>query len=119
MFTYIFNKKRFVQKLGNYISHTIVNTFDESEGRKILRSAEELNKLDRLDLAYKFYDSLNMNLEGNPGREFMVDDIAIYIDYMIPKSYVKWYLKEHNKGPKNMKVDLEKYGLIYHYECNK
>jgi len=115
-FDYIFNKRSFTQKLGNYISHNVVTYFNE--GKKTLRSIEELNNLDRLDLAYDFYDNLNLVLEGNPGRDFIVYEIAEYIDYMIPKSYAKWYLKDHDRGPGNMKVNPNDYGLIYQYDCN-
>ena len=48
----------------------------------------------------------------------IVYEIAEYIDYMIPKSYAKWYLKDHDRGPGNMKVNPNDYGLIYQYECN-
>ena len=106
-FDYIFNKRSFTQKLGNYISHNVVTYFNA--GKKTLRSIEELND---------FYDNLNLVLEGNPGRDFIVYEIAEYIDYMIPKSYAKWYLKDHDRGPGNMKVNPNDYGLIYQYECN-
>ena len=45
-FDYIFNKRSFTQKLGNYISHNVVTYFNA--GKKTLRSIEELNNLNTI-----------------------------------------------------------------------
>lgn len=113
-FGYLANPRRFLQKLGNYISHEVV-TYDKGR-EKILRTVEELNNLDREDLAAKFYYKIHPSyLEGGYGSD-MIDEIAKHIDYMIPKAYAKHYLKDHDRGPSRIEVNAEEYGLIYHYK---
>lgn len=118
MFEYLCNERSFKQKLGNYISHKIISYYDKEKGR-IFRTPEELNKMDRMKLAIEFYESDDCYIEGGIDSSYMKDDIAEYIDYMIPKAYAKWYLKEHDKSPSQMNIDAEIFGLAYKYECNK
>ena len=53
MFDYIERKKSFLVNLGKYISHEIVTEFNSETGSRI-RTVEELNNLNRLELAKNF-----------------------------------------------------------------
>ena len=117
MFEYLRNHRQFVVRLGNYISHNIV-TYKDTERKKVCRTAEELNSLDRYKLASDFYYMESTNIEGGYGSD-MIDEIALYIDQRIPQTYEKWLLKMHDKGPANMNTDASKYGLIYKVDVNR
>ena len=116
MFSYLTNSKQFVQKLGNYISHEVVPYFDGRQ--RVLRTPEELNNMDRLELATTFYNNIHRNyLEGGVDGEFMRDQIALYIDMRIPQAYKKYSSPEHiDIAPSRIEVtdkDMREMGLIY------
>lgn len=114
MFSYLVNRKNFVQKLGNYISHEVVTYFDGE--KRILRTPEELNKMDRLELATIFYNKTHRNyFEGSIDGVDTREHIAEYIDKRIPQTYKK-YFKHIEGAPARVEVteeDMKEMGLIY------
>lgn len=118
MFGYLCNEVYFKQKLGSYISDKIINCVDKESGKTRLRRPEELNRLDRLELAKEFYNSDYCVIEGGTDGEMMRDEIASYIDMMIPQFYAKWYLHEYYELPSEMDIKAEDFGLKYQYSIS-
>lgn len=121
MFGYLTNKRKFIIKLGQYVSHEIVIYFNSNSG-KVHRTIEELNNLDRYELAYDFYNNLHSEyLEGAPPRQDICEDIAREIDRKIPAAYYKW--NEWKDGaPSTQKISkewaLEK-GFAFYFKENQ
>ncbi|HDR5278099.1 TPA: hypothetical protein QCS28_005458 [Bacillus thuringiensis] len=94
MFEYLINKLKFVIALGQFITYNVIHEMlNDASGhflRRTLRTAKEINELDCIQLAYKFYESVYpYYLEGGIPRADMVEHIASYIDKRIPQTYVK------------------------------
>ncbi|WJE22408.1 hypothetical protein QRY07_11995 [Bacillus cereus] len=95
MFKYLINKQKFVISLGQFITYNVIHeTLSDTSCRHVgrrLRTVEEINELDRIRLAYEFYESVYPHyLEGGISRVDMIEHIARYIDKRIPQTYVKW-----------------------------
>ncbi|WP_341285073.1 hypothetical protein [Priestia megaterium] len=119
MFDYLTKKLKFTIKLGKFISHNIVFIKD-SNHVKTARTVEELNSLDRLELAKKALAKMPEDyLTGTYNETDFLNEIALYIDKRIPQSYEKWATRDHSKSPTKIKVSDSKYGLIYHFKENK
>lgn len=101
--------------LGQIITHDIVRP------NGILRTVDELNKLDRYELAefavqkidrYR-YDNL---LSGNYTRNQLIEDVAHHIDQRLPQSYIKWKTARHDIGPSKLNANIGDFGLIYYFD---
>lgn len=95
MFEYLINKRKFVTALGQFITYNVIHeTLSDTSGRYLgrrLRTVEEINKLDRIQFAYEFYENVYSHyLEGGIPKVDMIEHIARYIDKRIPQTYVKW-----------------------------
>ena len=76
MFDYIERKKSFLVNLGKYISHEIVTEFNSETGSRI-RTVEELNNLNRLELAKNFTQRRKEYFKGiNITEEIMIDIVS-------------------------------------------
>ncbi|PFM59512.1 hypothetical protein COJ48_24800 [Bacillus cereus] len=121
MFEYLINKQKFVISLGQFITYNVIHeTLNDASGRflgRTLRTAEEINELDRIQIAYEFYESVYPHyLEGGIQRADMVEHIARYIDKRIPQTYVKWNVNyTDGVAPSRLKVNIADTGLVYHY----
>lgn len=119
MFEYLRYKTKFLMKLDTFIAHEIIKEFIPNIGLK-MRSPNQLNQMNRYILANEFYNTLNIKLcEGSVDGVDMKDDIAIYIDKIIPQSYGKWKIHELNNTSNQIIINAEDFGLIYHFEENK
>jgi hypothetical protein len=119
MFDYLLNTRQFTIQLGKFISHKVISYLDRQQGR-IYRSAEELNALDRYELTEEFLQSLRPGLlDGSIPLEDVRDDIAMYIDKMIPKAFVKY--RDHlDIAPSKVQDDaILQTDLIYHFRENR
>ncbi|MEX3914402.1 hypothetical protein AB4672_21755 [Bacillus paralicheniformis] len=117
VFDYLNKKRHFTIKLGQIISHHIVKYggFDAK-----LRDPEELNHLDRFELAKTAISMMPPDyLEGDYDKETLTKDTAIYIDKRMLQSFAKWIERDHDRGPAQFKIDANQYGLSYHFEENK
>jgi len=94
---------RLPNKLGNFISQFVYK-----------KTLEDLNSMDRMKMAKIFEIET-----GYSFSEKLLEDIAIHIDYMIPKAYVKYFLKRDDCAPSKLSVHASDYGLIYHYKSNE
>ncbi|AZK47493.1 hypothetical protein [Paenibacillus lentus] len=104
-------------RLGQYVAHRIVKDGFTS---KIVRSPEQLNKMDRFELAKDFLSSnerkyFDRDLFKTPEPEKLLDDVARYIDQRIPKAYANWFNYGNNVDEE---WSAEKYGLTYQFEEN-
>lgn len=113
MFDYIERKKSFLVNLGKYISHEIVTEFNSETGSRI-RTVEELNNLNRLELAKNFTQRKREYFKGINITEKIIIDIARYIDERIPQAYEKHLNNRNDKAPTKLNTSAEEYGLIYH-----
>lgn len=91
MFEYA-DERKVKMRIGNYVAHHIVQ---ERPFSKSVRSPDQLNRMDRYDLAKAFLASnerqyFDRDLRHTPDPGKMLDDIARYIDQRIPKAYVTW-----------------------------
>ncbi|TKA07942.1 hypothetical protein FA950_06520 [Bacillus thuringiensis] len=92
MFEYLINKQKFVISLGQFITYNVIHkTLNDASGRflgRTLRTAEEINELDCIQLAYEFYESVYpYYLEGGISRVDMIEHIVRYIDKRIPQTH--------------------------------
>lgn len=83
-------------------------------------TVDELNNLDRIRYAKKFYDKLYYlkRINHNFSYKEMIIHLAVYIDERIPKAYKKYCPYRSDVSPGNIQVnleDMEKMGLIYHF----
>jgi|GEM_PF-4453005 len=129
MFSYAYERHPALVRLGQYVSHAIVkpstkdNTgFFYNSIYDRIRSVEELNALDRHELANEF-------LQTDQGKRFkrqigpaaeeehklyiaVIHDIAYFLDVTIPEAYLKW----HRFFPHVPQVrTIEESCLIYHF----
>lgn len=129
MFGYIVHKRRFKQKLGDYISHSIVDTDKSILRTKVLPTTkvDELNSLDRYELARVYlddYKSRSYNYKDDSIyncdmlEKDVIKDIAVYIDNLIPKFCVK-KLEGREESATTYYVKNGTYGLFYYYDVNK
>lgn len=117
MFKNIKEVNRLKMALGNYVSHNIVNYYDRETNTHYIRSVEELNSLDRIELAKQFYNDRFLQWGRSvENEEEFIKDVAIYFDGRIPKSYYKWINKKHDSAPGNYIVNAEELGLIYQFK---
>ena len=118
-FDILFHKKRFLLKLGNYISHQVISHFNGKE--LIFKTEKELNDLNREELASDFYWNFcpSVLFEGMMDRDFLIDEIALYIDKRIPQSYLKYKYELHDTSPSKVNPNDYEHNLIYHYQQNK
>lgn len=122
------------QKLGDYVSQDVVWSCPYFSTR-ILKSVEEINELDRMELSWHWWNSF---VKENPYHEervwnvisdyygglteFFIDDVAVYIDMRLPQAYLKH--KEHiDAGPSQIKICADEngnlpYGIKYKYKAN-
>lgn len=118
MFEYM-DERRAKARIGHYVAHHIVQ---EQPFSKIVRSPDQLNRMDRYELAKVFLASnegqyFNRDLRHTPDPENMLDDIARYIDQRIPKAYATW-------SGTGIQEAVQEYwtaaglGLIYHFPEN-
>lgn len=112
MFDYIERKKSFLVNLGKYISYEIVTEFTLETGSRI-RTVEELNSMDRLELAKNFTQRRREYFKGINITEEIITDIARYIDERIPQTYEKHLNNRNDKAPAKINTSAEEYGLIY------
>lgn len=127
MFDYLENPRTFAMALGNYVSHKVIKTYEPSVGHR-LRTVEEINSLDRIELAKDFFYE-RFEKYANDSEEHkrilalkptMINDIAVYIDSRIPKSYYKWSNRRHDIAPSKVRgVKAEDMGLIYWFSENE
>ncbi|MBH0358986.1 hypothetical protein [Bacillus toyonensis] len=94
MFEYLINKQKFVISLGQFITYNVIHeTLSDTSSRYLgrrLRTVEEIPELDRIQLAYEFYESAYSHyLEGGIPKADMIENITNYIDKRIPQTYVK------------------------------
>ncbi|MED1088325.1 hypothetical protein [Bacillus mycoides] len=121
MFEYLINKQKFVISLGQFITYNVIHeTLNDASGRYLgrrLRTTEEINELDRIQLAYEFSESVYPHyLEGGIPKVDMVEHIARYIDKRIPQTYVKWNVNyTDGVAPSRLKVNIANTRLVYHY----
>lgn len=115
MFDYLIEKRKFTIKLGQFISHKIVRPYNISDGR-MMATVKELNQMDRFDLARKAISIMPKHyLSGDYEISKLIKDTAVYIDQRIHLSFAKWTELDHSKGPAQMKINADDYGLIYHF----
>ena len=113
--------------LGEYVSHDVVRDWR----RQYLFTVEELNSMDRKELAITWYnsdvwkkkrwDALVFSFYGGDIGAFL-DDVARYIDDRIPRAYLKYHVKGESPSRASVKCDKDgnpTTGLIYHYPENK
>ncbi|MNN81547.1 hypothetical protein D3C81_1983840 [compost metagenome] len=91
MFEYA-DEKKVKNRVGKNVTHYIVQ---ERPYNKIVHSIDQINQMDRFELAREFLSSkerkyFDQDLRWIPDPEEMLGDIARYIDQRIPKSYAKW-----------------------------
>lgn len=127
MFEYARSRHAAVTRLGQFVAHGIVKPikgFAEErwyEGeRDKLRSVEELNGLDRYEIArgylntkqgMRFLEEIE-SVSQRQGLSSIVRDVAMFFDIRIPDAYFKW----HDKFPQVPQVaTVEETGLIYHF----
>ena len=118
--------QRFIkQRLGNYVAHKVVRR------NQVLCSVDELNGLDRRELArtwfeqetYWYKTEYNRIIENYfEGFWWFIEAVAIYIDSRIPGTYIK-YKENLNPGVDSIKVPFDTdfilpYGLKYWYSEN-
>lgn len=101
--------------LGQIITHDIVRP------NGILRTVDELNNLDRYELAefaVQKIDSYRWDdlLKGNYDRNQLIEDVARHIDKILPQSYIKWKTKRHDVNPSRLNENISDYGLIYYFD---
>ncbi|MCQ6520777.1 hypothetical protein NPX90_04430 [Bacillus paranthracis] len=107
--------------MGQFITYNIIyETLNDVSGcflKRRLRTSEEINELDRTQLAYEFYENVYPHyLEGGIPRADMVKHIASYIDKRIRQTYVKWKVTYMDEvALSQLKVNIEDTGLIHHY----
>lgn len=114
------DKRWLVLRLGNFVSSLAHH-----------HTVEELNRLDRYDLASRTWfhslsewdaDRVLKFINGQPIDMFM-EEIAMWMDERIPKAYKKWVEHRHDTGPGGVPITCDEngnveYGFIYHYEIN-
>jgi hypothetical protein len=126
MFEYA-DERKVKMRIGNYVAHHIVQ---ERPFSKIVRSPDQLNRMDRYELAKAFLASgerkyFDRDLRHTPDPEKMLDDIARYIDQRIPKAYATWSDYDSKNTGSQEYVNTEKLewsaaalGLIYQFPEN-
>lgn len=113
MFDYLKDSKIIKKRLSEYVSKNIVFVFNGKH--RELVSPLLLNAVDRYILANEFIKAKPWGFEDVEDKEQLIKDIAIYIDYMIPKAYEKYYnLEKWSQIPvSQVRVLLKDHGLIY------
>jgi len=120
-----------VKRIGTYVSHKIVRKWS------VLSSVEELNSLDRFELAKEWYLYETYHTAyKKPRWEYLIshfynqkddffDEVARYIDDRIPRAYAKYSAEkiDNSRGPSTIKLEYNDdgslvSGLIYHYPPN-
>lgn len=116
--SYLLTNRTVVITLGQFVSHQVISYFTGRE--RLYRSEEELNYLDRHDLTEQFLNSLGPGtLLGAIPMEDVRDDIAMYIDKMIPKAFVK-YRDNFDGAPSKLPDSvINSTNLIYHFRENR
>jgi len=113
--------------LGEYVSHDVVRDWR----RQYFFTVEELNAMDRKELATTWYnsdvwkkkrwDALISSFYGG-NMEAFLDEAARYIDDRIPRAYLKYHAKGDTPSVNSVECDKDgnpASGLIYHYLENK
>lgn len=113
--------------LGEYVSHDVVS----DRTRQYLFTVEELNAMDRKELAVTWYnsdawkkkrwDALISSFYGGDMNTFL-DEVARYIDDRIPRAYLKYHTKGDAPALISVECNMEgnpTTGLIYHFPENK
>ncbi|ATF15121.1 hypothetical protein A616_25125 [Brevibacillus brevis X23] len=127
MFEYARSRHAAVTRLGQFVAHGIVKPikgFAEErwyEGeRDKLRSVEDLNGLDRFEIArnylntkqgMRFLSEIGAESQRHDLSSTLIKDMALFFDIRIPDAYFKW----HDQFPQIPQVaTVEETGLIYH-----
>ena len=116
--------------LGNFVSHDVVQNWR----KQYFFTIEELNAMDRKDLARKWYEEdtrsvwklrrweeiISSFYHGD--KEAFLNEVARYIDDRIPRAYLKYHGDGDTPAGNHVKCDENGNpvtGLIYHYQDNK
>lgn len=117
-FNFLANQRAFVIKIGQYISHEVIHYRNDND-KKVLKTEEEINELDRIGLAYDFYENYVYEhyLEGGIPKSDFIDLIAYYLDMRIIQSYLKW--KHGGNSPSSIDPNEYNHNLIRHFQNEK
>lgn len=114
--------------IGAFVSHKVIR-----DGKA---TVEELNELDRWDLANEWYyfetglspwkiQRFGKTIDRFYGGDLdaFLREVAVFIDDRIPRSFLKYHDKNHDKQPACYTVKPDEkgklpFGLIYHYKEN-
>ena len=117
MFTDIHNSKNIKIRIGQFVAHRVVKT---RFGKAPVKTTEEINSLDRFDLAEEFIEfaekEANESFQSDLGNSYntrsLFKDIALYIDVTIPKAFNKWALDR-------LSYSIEGTNLTYYFDESK
>lgn len=112
MFDYVQDLHKVKIRIGQYVAHYVVQ---EKPFSKIVRSIEQINAMNRYDLAKAFLESREAKYfyrdVGEYDPERLLDDVARYIDQRIPKAYITW--ESEQEADFNWSAKAK--GLIYQF----
>ncbi|MEC0373330.1 hypothetical protein [Paenibacillus chibensis] len=112
MFEYVRDTHKVKVRIGQFVAHHVVQ---EKPFSKILRSVEQINTMNRYDLAKAFLESGEAKYfyrdVGECDPERLLDDVARYIDQRIPKAYITWDTEQEATSDWSAKAR----GLIYQF----
>jgi predicted metal-dependent hydrolase len=96
LFEYAEDSRKVKMRIGNYVAHYVVHEQSKSKPfNKSVRTPEQLNAMDRYELAKAFLESKERryflpDVGNSYDPEQLLQDVAKYIDQRIPKAYGKW-----------------------------
>lgn len=110
LFEYANDIRKVKIRIGHYVAQQVVQ---ERPFSKLVRSAEQINRMDRFELARGFLESEGEYFYPDVGEcdpERLLHDVACYIDQRIPKAYATW---SERAGASDWTAKAM--GIIYHF----
>jgi hypothetical protein len=114
LFSDVANAKNIKIRIGQFVADRVIT---DKRGKTQVKSPEEINSLDRFDLADQFIEVVeeeagerfHSDLGDNYNAHILHKDIALFIDITIPKAFNKHYLSRDS-------YLIEDTGLVYYFE---
>ncbi|MGG3641462.1 hypothetical protein ABES38_08790 [Bacillus gobiensis] len=117
LFSDVHNPKNIKNRIGQFVAHKVIK---KEFGKAPVSSSEEINSLDRFDLAEGFIEvaeeedgeTFQRDLGDNYNTQNLIKDIALYIDVTIPKAFNKHAMDR-------LSYSIEGTNLTYYFNESK